>query len=77
VLQYLETWKLGNLETWKYKMHSTDYQTETNDSGAVIYNTEQWFPAIRVRKMKYDKISKPKSNSSESTFLRNDFQIHQ
>ena len=57
-------------------MHSTDYQTETNDSGAVIYNTEQWFPAIRVRKMKYDKISKPKSNSSESTVLRKDYLSH-
>ena len=57
-------------------MHSTDYQTETNDSGAVIYTTEQWFRAIQVRKMEYDKISKPKSNSSESTVLRKDFLSH-
>ena len=57
-------------------MHSTDYQTETNDSGAVIYTTEQWFRTIQVRKMEYDKISQPKSNSSESMVLRNDFQIH-
>ena len=57
-------------------MHSTDYQTETNDSGAVIYTTEQWFRTIQVRKMEYDKISQPNSNSSESMVLRNDFQIH-
>ena len=57
-------------------MHSTDYQTETNDSGAVIYTTEQWFRAIQVRKMEYDRIAKPKSNSSENTVLRNDFLIH-
>ncbi|MEK9993023.1 MAG: hypothetical protein VW634_11385 [Paracoccaceae bacterium] len=54
-------------------MHSTDYQTETNDSGAVIYTTEQWFRAIQVRKMAYDKIAKPESNSSESTVLSKDF----
>ena len=57
-------------------MHSTDYQTETNDNGAVIYTTEQWFRAIQVRKMEYDRIAKPKSNSSESSVLRNDFLIH-
>jgi len=50
-------------------MHSTDYQTETNGSGAIIYTTEQWFRAIQVRKMEYDKIAKPESNSSESTVL--------
>ena len=44
-------------------MHSTDYQTETNGSGAVIYSTEQWFRAIQVRKMEYDRIAKPESNS--------------
>ena len=44
-------------------MHSTDYQTETNGSGAVIYTTEQWFRAIQVRKMEYDRIAKPESNS--------------
>jgi hypothetical protein len=54
-------------------MHSTDYQTETNGSGAVIYTTEQWFRAIQVRKMEYDKIAKPESNSSESTVLSKDF----
>ena len=56
-------------------MHSTDYQTEINDSGAVIYTTEQWFRAIQVRKMEYDRIAKPESNSSESTVLSNDFLI--
>ena len=54
-------------------MHSTDFQTETNGSGAVIYTTEQWFRAIQVRKMEYDKIAKPESNSSESTVLSKDF----
>ena len=57
-------------------MHSTDYQTETNDSGTVIYTTDQWFRAVQVRKMEHDKISKPKNNSPESTFRRNDFLIH-
>ena len=67
---------LNYLVPWRHKMHSTDYQTETNDNGAVIYTTEQWLRAIQVRKMEYDKISQPKSNSSESMVLRNDFQIH-
>ena len=57
-------------------MHSTDYQTETNDNGAVIYTTEQWFRAMQVRKMEYDRITKPKSNVSKSSVLRNDFLIH-
>ena len=57
-------------------MHSTDYQTETNDNGAVIYTTEQWFRVIQVRKMEYDRTAKPKSNSSESSVLRNGFLIH-
>jgi len=54
-------------------MHSTDYQTETNGSGAVIYTTEQWFRAIQVRKMEYDRIATPESNSSKSTVLSKDF----
>ena len=54
-------------------MHSTDYQTETNGSGAAIYTTEQWFRAIQVRKMEYDRIAKPESNSSEDTVLSKDF----
>ena len=57
-------------------MHSTDYQTETNDNGPVIYTTEQWFRAIQVRKMEYDRIAKPESNSSESTVFSKDFLIH-
>ena len=57
-------------------MHSTDYQTETNDNGAIIYTTEQWLRAIQVRKMEYDRIAKPKSNLSESSVRRNDFLIH-
>jgi len=56
-------------------MHSTDYQTETNDNGAVIYTTEQWLRAIQVRKMEYDRIAKPKSNASESSVRGNDFLI--
>ena len=66
---------LNYLVTWRHKMHSTDYQTETNDNGAVIYTTEQWLRAIQVRKMEYDRTAKPKSNSSESSVLRNDFLI--
>ena len=54
-------------------MHSTDYQTETNGIGAVIYTTEQWFRAIQVRKMEYDRIAKPGSDASESTVLSKDF----
>ena len=54
-------------------MHSIDYQTETNGSGAIIYTTEQWFRAIQVRKMEYDRIAKPESNSYESTVLSKDF----
>ena len=57
-------------------MHSADYQIETNDSGTIIYTTEQWFRAIQARKMEYDRIEKPKSNSSESSVRRNDFLIH-
>ena len=57
-------------------MHSTDYQTETNGSGAVIYTTEQWFRVIQVRKMEYDRIAKRESNSSESTVVSNDFLIN-
>ena len=57
-------------------MHSTDYQTEADASGAVIYTTEQWFRAIQVRKMEYDKIAKPESNSSESTVLSKDFLLN-
>ena len=57
-------------------MQTTDYQTETNEIGPVIYTTEQWFRAIQVRKMEYDRITKPESNSSESNLLRKDFLIH-
>ena len=57
-------------------MHSNDYQTETSGSGAVIYTTEQWFRAIQVRKMGYDRIAKPESNSSESTVVSNEFLIN-
>ena len=57
-------------------MHLTDHKTETNDSGAVIYTTEQWFRTIQVRKMEYDRIAKPESNSSENTVLSNDFLIN-
>jgi len=57
-------------------MHSTDYQTEANGSGAFIYTTEQWFQAIQVRKMEYDRIAKPERNYSENTVLSNDFLIN-
>ena len=54
-------------------MHSADYQIETNDSGTIIYTTEQWFRAIQARKMEYDRIEKPRSNSFERTFLSQGF----
>ena len=54
-------------------MHSADYQIETNDSGTIIYTTEQWFRAIQARKMEYDRIEKPRSNSFERTFLSKGF----
>lgn len=57
-------------------MHSTDYQTESNGRGAVIYITEQWFRAIQVRKMEYDRIAKPERNYSENTVHSNDFLIN-
>ena len=57
-------------------MHSTDHQTEANGNGAVIYTTEQWFRAIQVRKMEYDRIAKPERNYSENTVLSNDFLIN-
>ena len=57
-------------------MQTTDYQTETNGSGTVIYTTEQWLRAIQVRKIEYDRIAKPESNSSGTTVPSNDFFIH-
>ncbi len=57
-------------------MQTTDYQTETNGSGTVIYTTEQWLRAIQVRKIEYDRIAKPESNSSGTTVPSNDFLIH-
>ena len=54
-------------------MHSTDQHKDAYDTGAVIYTTEQWFRAIQVRKMDYERNTKPKSNSSDSTLLRNHF----
>ena len=57
-------------------MQTTDYQTETNGSGTVIYTTEQWFRAIQVRKIEDDRIAKPESNSSGTTVPSNDFLIH-
>ena len=57
-------------------MQTTDYQTETNGSGTVIYTTEQWFRAIQVRKIEDDRIAKPERNYSENTVLSNDFLIN-
>ena len=54
-------------------MHSTDYHKDANDNWAIIYTTEQWFRAMQLSKMDYDRIAKLKSNSPDSTFLRNDF----
>ena len=54
-------------------MQSTDYQKDVNESGRLIYTTEQWFRSLQGRKMDCDRVTKPLSNSSEKIPLSNDF----
>ena len=57
-------------------MHSTDYQTDANENGELIYTTEQWFRSLQGRKMDCDRDAKPIISSSERVLLRNDFLKH-
>ena len=57
-------------------MHSTDYQKDANESGGLIYTTEQWFRSLQGRKMDYDRVTKPLNNSSDRILLSNDFFKH-
>ena len=57
-------------------MHSTDYQKDANESGGLIYTTEQWFRSLQERKMDCDRVAKPLSSSSDRVLLSNDFLKH-
>ena len=57
-------------------MHSTDDQTDANESGGVIYTTEQWFRSLQGQKMDCDRVTEPRSNSSDRILLSNDFLKH-
>ena len=57
-------------------MNSTDYQKDANESGGLIYTTEQWIRSLQRRKMDCDRVTKPLSNSSDSILLSNDFLKH-
>ena len=57
-------------------MQSTDYQKDVNESGKLIYTTEQWFRSLHGRKMDYDRVTKPFNNSSDRILLSNDFLKH-
>ena len=57
-------------------MHSTDYQKDANESGGLIFTTEQWFRSLQGRKMDYDRVTKPLNNSSDRILLSNDFLKH-
>ena len=57
-------------------MHSIDYQKDANETGGLIYTTEQWFRSLQGRKMDCDRVTKPLSNSSDSILLSNDFLKH-
>ena len=57
-------------------MHSTDYQKDANESGGLIFTTEQWFRSLQGRKMDYDRVTKPLNNSSDRILLSNDFFKH-
>ena len=57
-------------------MHSTDYQKDANESGGLVYTTEQWFRSLQGRKMDYDRVTKPLNNSSDRILLSNDFFKH-
>jgi len=57
-------------------MHSTDNQKDANESGGLIYTTEQWFRSLQGRKLDYDRVTKPLNNSSDKVLLSNDFLKH-
>ena len=57
-------------------MQSTEYQKDVNESGRLIYTTEQWFRSLQGRKMDYDSVTKPLNNSSDRILLSNDFFKH-
>lgn len=57
-------------------MQSTDYQKDVNESGKLIYTTEQWFRSLHGRKLDYDRVTKPLNNSSDRILLSNDFLKH-
>ena len=57
-------------------MHSTDYQTDANESGGLIYTTEQWFRSLQGLKMDCDRVAKPMSICSDRILLSNDFLNH-
>ena len=54
-------------------MQSSEYQKDVNESGRLIYTTEQWFRSLQGRKMDYDRVTKPLNNSSDRILLSNDF----
>ena len=57
-------------------MQSTEYQKDVNESGRLIYTTEQWLRSLQGRKMDYDRVTKPLNNSSDRILLSNDFLKH-
>ena len=57
-------------------MQSSEYQKDVNESGRLIYTTEQWFRSLQGRKMDYDRVTKPLNNSSDRILLSNDFFKH-
>ena len=57
-------------------MQSTEYQKDVNESGRLIYTTEQWLRSLQGRKMDYDRVTKPLNNSSDRILLSNDFFKH-
>ena len=57
-------------------MHSTEYQTDTKESGHVIYTTEQWFRLLQASKMDCEIVAKPMSFSFDKNLIGNDFLKH-
>ena len=57
-------------------MHPTEYQTDTKESGHVIYTTEQWFRLLQASKMDCETVAKPMSFSSEKNLIGDDFLKH-
>ena len=57
-------------------MHLTDYQKDANESGGLIYTTEQWLRSLQARTMDCNQVTKPLSNSSDRILLSNDLLKH-